>query len=188
MKKQRSSLETFIDRYGALMQHAHADFEEHVAGKDWGAVLDFFRENDHALLAPDALHFIFTTRTRICLLAKGNAEERKQSAALSRELLELLTVYATPKPSRAMQTAEANMKQAIAGVKMAIARTAALLDYVNTGEKQSVALARHAAEIGLVKPKPNATATSRAVQRAEQRARKKAGEPPRRRGRPPRLR
>lgn len=182
-----NALDVLVACLGDRMLAANAALLARQRGR--ASFLAFLSDDDDAILAPFVLLSIHMDRQEVSRLAGGTPAERKRAAAYRRKLLEELTAYATPKAARRKPRGEqpklpAEQKH----LRFEIARTRALLDFLERGEKVSVALARHAAELGVVAPKPEAKYPSRAAQRAEQRRRKKAGEPPRPRGRPARPR
>lgn len=190
----RNAVRLLVEVLGDRMRAAN-DVLSKARGR--GSYLAFLAENDDAILAPFAILSIHGDRREIARLSAGSPAERKRAAALRRKLLEEFTAYATPKPLRHVKRSPAaaplapEVKQLQAQIrlhKLAQARALAELAFLRRGEKKAVAFARFAAKLGAVAPEASATRTSRAPQRAEQRARKKAGEPPRPRGRPPRPR
>lgn len=174
MKKR--TVESFVDEYGERMAAANEAFHR-VRDAEWPAIAAFFAENNDALLAPDALAMLVSARHAVAYGA-STPQQRESARLAKRMLLALFGEYVTPK--------RVTPELKLAGMRLA--RAEAAVDAIRTGEKLSVALARRAAEAGVVTPNPGAAYPSRAAQRAEQRARKKAGEPPRPRGRPARPR
>lgn len=182
-------LATLRGDYGLVpsMARAEALLRRHVPYGDdddrsLQSLVEFVAEEDDSILAPSVLIAILTLRSALSRMVKGSPQERRHSVHLRRLLEKLLLAYARPAPSSETKRLEKS-------IRMETARTAALLDVIKNGEKLTVALARAAAKYGVAKSKPDANPwTSRAEQRAEQRLRKKAGEPPRPRGRPPRPR
>ena len=164
--------------------------------RTWNDLLEFMASNDDAILAPHVLLSIHMDREEISRLSHGSAADRKRAALKRRMLIEQLTAYATPSALRPKRRGKRpqlppeakRLRAALRRAKLEQARALAELAFLRHGEKKAVAFARFATELGGVAPKPDATFTSRAAQRAEGRARKKAGEPPRPRGRPARPR
>lgn len=190
----RKHVDFLFQTFGESMEAATEDLMNR--GRDRESILRFLSENDDAILTPYVLLSILLDRHEIVRLSSGSPAERKRAAARRKLLLEELTAYATPtalkrdrRPRTAPLPPEVKRLQAeIRLSKIAQARALAELAFLRRGEKKSVAFARFAAKLGAVAPEPEAAYPSRAAQRAEQRARKKAGEAPRPRGRPARPR
>lgn len=167
------------------MAKAEARYLKHIRNTredpDLLNMREFISESDDAIFAPSVILALITLRESVRRLSRGNAQEKVAAVPVRRRLEKLLLAYARPGPSR-------ETRRAFTGLKLDLVRMNATADVVLTGGKLGVALARHAADVGAVAQKGSTTRVSRAVQRAEQRERKQAGQPPRPRGRPARPR